>query len=243
MFRTLENAENFPEYVQADKLGERHCVMCGQLRLCWAAPELERCTLSTHVRMPLSKKHEPEAAEETEYDEGSKSETMFIIPLQNKGLCSACDSTVWVMTGSDCNAGPLEIKWCKDCKNFRPWAAFRKKGKGMALKCICCRACRRDRYVSRMPLFYIFLVKQNTIGKRTTKQSCQEAFSFGCCCCIRKRAETIFNRMQELFVSGNHDLEPDALAFSSVINAWAKSGDPTSLKVLKCRKLEITTLG
>ena len=62
-----------------------------------------------------------------------------IIPRQNKGLCTACDVTVWVVTQSS-----LEIKWCKGCKNFRPWAAF--GDKGLATKCVRCRDRQREKY-------------------------------------------------------------------------------------------------
>ena len=62
-----------------------------------------------------------------------------IIPTQNKGLCTMCDVNVWVV----CNSG-LEIKWCKGCKNFRPWAAF--GDKGLATKCLRCRERQREKY-------------------------------------------------------------------------------------------------
>jgi len=62
-----------------------------------------------------------------------------IIPTQNKGLCTMCDVNVWVV----CQTG-LEIKWCKGCKNFRPWAAF--GDKGLATKCLRCRERQREKY-------------------------------------------------------------------------------------------------
>jgi hypothetical protein len=62
-----------------------------------------------------------------------------IIPTQNKGLCTLCDVNVWVV----CQTG-LEIKWCKGCKNFRPWAAF--GDKGLATKCLRCRERQREKY-------------------------------------------------------------------------------------------------
>ena len=64
---------------------------------------------------------------------------VHIIPRQNKGLCTVCDVTVWVVTSSN-----LEIKWCKGCKNFRPWAAFGEKG--LATKCVRCRERQREKY-------------------------------------------------------------------------------------------------
>jgi hypothetical protein len=62
-----------------------------------------------------------------------------IIPTQNKGLCTNCDVNVWVVTNT-----LLEIKWCKGCKNFRPWAAFGEKGG--ATKCVRCRERQREKY-------------------------------------------------------------------------------------------------
>lgn len=61
------------------------------------------------------------------------------IPTQNKGLCTICDVNVWIVTSSG-----LEIKWCKGCKNFRPWAAF--GDKGLATKCVRCRERQREKY-------------------------------------------------------------------------------------------------
>ncbi len=61
------------------------------------------------------------------------------IPTQNKGLCTICDVNVWLVTSSG-----LEIKWCKGCKNFRPWAAF--GDKGLATKCVRCRERQREKY-------------------------------------------------------------------------------------------------
>ena len=64
-----------------------------------------------------------------------------IIPTQNKGLCTLCDVNVWVVTTNG-----LEIKWCKGCKNFRPWAAF--GDKGLATKCVRCRERQREKYAA-----------------------------------------------------------------------------------------------
>ena len=70
---------------------------------------------------------------------GREEDTSHIIPRQNKGLCTACDVTVWVVVEDG-----LEIKWCKGCKNFRPWAAF--GSKGSATKCVRCRDRQREKY-------------------------------------------------------------------------------------------------
>lgn len=68
-----------------------------------------------------------------------------IIPTQNKGLCTSCDVTVWVVCGTK-----LQIKWCKGCKNFRNWAAFGEKG--TATKCEKCRTRQREKYKEQREL-------------------------------------------------------------------------------------------
>ena len=65
-----------------------------------------------------------------------------IIPTQNKDLCNVCDVKVWVVVQSG-----LEIKWCKRCKNFCPWASF--GDKGLATKCVPCREYQREKYLAR----------------------------------------------------------------------------------------------
>ena len=72
-------------------------------------------------------------------------ETTHIIPRQNKGVCTQCDITVWMVT-----AEKLEVKWCKGCKNFRPWAAFGEKG--MATKCLRCRKRQKEKYANQKKL-------------------------------------------------------------------------------------------
>ena len=62
------------------------------------------------------------------------------IPTQNKGLCTICDVNIWVVVATG-----LEIKWCKGCKNFKAWAAFGEKG--LATKCVKCRARQREKYL------------------------------------------------------------------------------------------------
>ena len=62
------------------------------------------------------------------------------IPTQNKGLCTICDVNVWVVVSTG-----LQIKWCKGCKNFKVWAAFGEKG--LATKCVKCRARQREKYL------------------------------------------------------------------------------------------------
>lgn len=128
---------NFPDYlnkmrpngtepiISATSNGKRPCVMCGKQRICSASS-------SGGNALRRSKKQ----GEEEEVDED---DTNHIIPRQNKGLCTACDISVWVFVESG-----LEIKWCKGCKNFRPWAAF--GDKGLATKCVRCRDRQREKY-------------------------------------------------------------------------------------------------
>lgn len=139
--RTPESAEgktlpdfhklvNYPDYLSKSRSvgsadtgnskaieGKKHCVMCGKLRICSAS------SLTEKGRAAASG------------DDG----TAHIIPRQNKGLCTACDVTVWVLVSER-----LEIKWCKGCKNFRCWAAFGEKGS--ATKCVRCRERQREKY-------------------------------------------------------------------------------------------------
>lgn len=143
---------NFPDYltksrpnqtdgdggVGASKAnGQRHCVMCGNLRLCSAATS----QLASNQR---SSRKKGNAGDDDQDAIGKKNvalpaTTTHIIPRQNKGLCTACDVTVWVVSETG-----TEIKWCKGCKNFRPWVAF--GDKGLATKCVRCRDRQREKY-------------------------------------------------------------------------------------------------
>ena len=109
--------------------GKKNCVMCGKLRVCSASSFVGRGR--TLVKPDVS----GSSSSSTDEDECSP----HIIPRQNKGLCTACDTTVWVIVSDG-----LEIKWCKGCKNFRPWAAF--GDKGSATKCVRCRDRQREKY-------------------------------------------------------------------------------------------------
>lgn len=64
------------------------------------------------------------------------------IPKQNKGLCTGCDSVIWVIAKSG-----QKIKWCKGCKNFKPLAGFGAKER--ATKCSKCRNRQRQKYASQ----------------------------------------------------------------------------------------------
>jgi hypothetical protein len=123
---------NFPAHMsqkQAVNLpeGMRCCVMCGQ-----ACP----CSTGNKKKAGVgSKKDDGMSSKDSLADKNGYA----IIPTQNKGLCTLCDVNVWVV----CSNG-LEIKWCKGCKNFRPWAAF--GDKGLATKCLRCRERQREKY-------------------------------------------------------------------------------------------------
>lgn len=107
--------------------GKKRCVMCGQLRVS-----------ATYVR---AKKLGTEEPGESTNDTGmTGTGATHIIPRQNKGVCTACDVTVWVALELD----GLEIKWCKGCKNFRPWMHF--GDKSLATKCLRCRDRQKEKY-------------------------------------------------------------------------------------------------
>lgn len=125
---------NFPSHMsqkQAVNLpdGMRCCVMCGQ-----ACP----CSSGNKAKNKAKNKASDSGPQRPDHL-GDKNSGYAIIPTQNKGLCTLCDVNVWVVV----NTG-LEIKWCKGCKNFRPWAAF--GDKGLATKCLRCRERQREKY-------------------------------------------------------------------------------------------------
>lgn len=126
---------NFPAHLHRFKASEgdqeqRRCVMCGKARAC-SAPSRE-------VTMTIVRSKQKSNDRSRNNADGS-SDTVHIIPRQNKGLCTACDVAVWVV-----KATGVEIKWCKGCKNFRPWVAF--GDKGLATKCTRCRDRQREKY-------------------------------------------------------------------------------------------------
>mmetsp|Transcript_31288 Transcript_31288/g.75679 ORF Transcript_31288/g.75679 Transcript_31288/m.75679 type:complete len:705 (-) Transcript_31288:123-2237(-) len=122
----------------ANTEGRRNCVMCGKLRICSAASLMQN-QRGRHVALKSTEIGSGSSGDDStdEKDDG----TAHIIPKQNKGLCTACDVTIWVMTSNG-----MEIKWCKGCKNFRPWAGFGEKG--LATKCVRCRDRQREKYRS-----------------------------------------------------------------------------------------------
>ena len=132
---------NFPAHMSQKQSvnlpeGMRCCVMCGQACPCSAGAK-KKGGLSNKSNKPDSglAPRGGNGQDHGSLDKGSYA----IIPTQNKGLCTLCDVNVWVVVNSG-----LEIKWCKGCKNFRPWAAF--GDKGLATKCLRCRERQREKY-------------------------------------------------------------------------------------------------
>ena len=120
---------NFPAHMSQKQSvnlpeGMRCCVMCGSACPCSTGAKKKGATGAK------GNKNEGPMGDKNGY---------AIIPTQNKGLCTLCDVNVWVVVNSG-----LEIKWCKGCKNFRPWAAF--GDKGLATKCLRCRERQREKY-------------------------------------------------------------------------------------------------
>jgi len=118
---------NFPVHMSQKQSvnlpeGMRCCVMCGQACNCSSA-KTKKGSKADLTRKGMSGQY-------------------ALIPTQNKGLCTQCDVNVWIAAGSN-----LEIKWCKGCKNFRPWAAF--GDKGLATKCVRCRDRQREKYAAQ----------------------------------------------------------------------------------------------
>lgn len=131
---------NFPAHMSQKQSvnlpdGMRCCVMCGSACPCSSGNKGKKNggTKKADGNMP------PRTANGQDARMGDKSSGYAIIPTQNKGLCTLCDVNVWVVVQNG-----LEIKWCKGCKNFRPWAAF--GDKGLATKCLRCRERQREKY-------------------------------------------------------------------------------------------------
>lgn len=131
---------NFPAHMsqkQAVNLpdGMRCCVMCGQACPCSSGNKNKKGGAKGAKANDGSLAPRNSNGQDMMGDKGGYA----IIPTQNKGLCTLCDVNVWVVVTTG-----LEIKWCKGCKNFRPWAAF--GDKGLATKCLRCRERQREKY-------------------------------------------------------------------------------------------------
>jgi len=130
----FNNLVNFPCHMNQKSApapdGTRSCVMCGHSCPCTAGGKQKGKNPSSH---PLAGNNQNKGGHP------GMNNNFAIIPSQNKGLCTLCDVNVWIVVHSG-----LEIKWCKGCKNFRPWAAFGEKG--LATKCVRCRERQREKY-------------------------------------------------------------------------------------------------
>lgn len=127
----FNNLVNFPCHMNQKSApapdGTRNCVMCGHSCPCTAGGKKNKNNSHPLADNNQNKNH------------SGMNHNFAIIPSQNKGLCTLCDVNVWIVVHSG-----LEIKWCKGCKNFRPWAAFGEKG--LATKCVRCRERQREKY-------------------------------------------------------------------------------------------------
>ena len=137
---------NFPVHMSQKQSvnlpeGMRCCVMCGQACPCsmGGKSKKKKGPNEPGSMPPNGGGLAPRSSNTSSEYMNDKSSGYAIIPTQNKGLCTLCDVNVWVVVASG-----LEIKWCKGCKNFRPWAAF--GDKGLATKCLRCRERQREKY-------------------------------------------------------------------------------------------------
>lgn len=95
---------NFPSSTSRQNMlpeGMKCCVMCGQSR---------------DLSSPKTSKNRAKSFQ----GRSEQANHLPMIPAQNKGLCTYCDVNVWVVKESG-----LQIKWCKGCKNFQPWAQLK----------------------------------------------------------------------------------------------------------------------
>jgi hypothetical protein len=132
---------NFPAHMSQKQSvnlpdGMRCCVMCGQACPCSSG---NKCKKGGSTKAPKNNDGNLAPRNSNGQDIMGDKNGYAIIPTQNKGLCTLCDVNVWVVVTTG-----LEIKWCKGCKNFRPWASF--GDKGLATKCLRCRERQREKY-------------------------------------------------------------------------------------------------
>ena len=145
------NLVNFPAHMsqkQAANIpdGTRCCVMCGHACQCSVSNKNrkggQKGGLSGNASVASGGGLDSSSADAIGAAIGSNPNAYAVIPSQNKGLCTQCDVNVWIVAQNK-----LEIKWCKGCKNFRPWAAFGEKG--LATKCMRCRERQREKYAKQ----------------------------------------------------------------------------------------------
>jgi Zn-finger nucleic acid-binding protein len=135
---------NFPAHMSQKQSvnlpdGMRCCVMCGQACPCSTGNKTKKSSSSVKSSDSSLAPRNSNGQDAMLGCNDGKNSGYAIIPTQNKGLCTLCDVNVWVVVTTG-----LEIKWCKGCKNFRPWAAF--GDKGLATKCLRCRERQREKY-------------------------------------------------------------------------------------------------
>jgi len=138
---------NFPAHMSQKHAlnlpdGMRCCVMCGQACPCSSGNKSKRNNGARNSDNAKSSDYSLAPRSCSGQELMHRKGGYAIIPTQNKGLCTLCDVNVWVVVTNG-----LEIKWCKGCKNFRPWAAF--GDKGLATKCVRCRERQREKYALR----------------------------------------------------------------------------------------------
>ena len=137
---TLRNPPNHADGVL------RTCVMCGRSCPYGQRNESGKKRSSSSANGTgaggCGKKKQASAFVRAEEEAADAAEGRVIIPTQNKGLCTSCDKTVWKVRSTG-----LQIKWCKGCKNFRPWAAFGVEG--FKSKCLECRNQQKERYAQK----------------------------------------------------------------------------------------------
>jgi hypothetical protein len=146
------------------------CVMCGKERALSSG--------ATHVRYG---KKDTDDDDDNNDATNNTTTTVHIIPRQNKGVCTACDTAVWVLTkradetkasstGTTTNTNnKLEIKWCKGCKNFRPWPCFGEKV--LATKCVRCRDRQKEKYAASKNNNTSKYIASNTDARTATEQA------------------------------------------------------------------------
>jgi hypothetical protein len=119
----------------ANGANKKQCVMCGQLRVSATYVRAKKANADNTVT-----EHAPTQVATNNCGSAGGDGSNHIIPRQNKGVCTACDVTVWAALELD----GMEIKWCKGCKNFRPWSHF--GDKPLATKCLRCRDRQKEKY-------------------------------------------------------------------------------------------------
>jgi Zn-finger nucleic acid-binding protein len=174
----FNNLVNFPGHMSNKPSpnvpeGMRCCVMCGQACPCSMGGKKKKDSNSNNSAAagegpaPLGDSTGTNTNKSSAT--ASSSNNYATIPTQNKGLCTICDVNVWIVTASG-----LEIKWCKGCKNYRPWAAF--GDKGLATKCVRCRERQREKYALQKEEKEKLKAKQHQMKKDRDKQQQQVVF-------------------------------------------------------------------